>query len=78
MRMKKTRKKKKTGQMKRRGGVTVLLVSRQQPTSVAITWSPIWSWLEQAHTGTQPLKHGGKAHTSIPQRQQAGSLILSV
>lgn len=76
--MKKTKRRKETSQRMRRGRRTVLLVSRQQATSVAVMWPPIWSWLEQPGTGTQPLKQEGKAQTSTPQRQQADSLILSV
>lgn len=56
---------------------TVLLVWRQQATSVAVTWPSIWMLLEQTGTGPWPLKHEGKAQTSILQRQLADSLVLS-
>lgn len=64
----------RTSQRRRRR--TVLLVSRQQATSVAVMWPPIWFWFEQAGTGPEPLKHKGKAQTSILQKQLADSLFF--
>lgn len=67
------------GELEGEGMMIVLLVWRQQATSVAVMWLPIWSWLEQAGTGThQYNQYNAEAASRLAYSVSAASRFTSI